>query len=218
MFLHKTVQSLCPVGILRGSGTKITLQQKWGHRTPPPRPGAQRPAGNPGAVPAPWGAQPGQRQIPNRATACGVKIPAGKPRILPERPRAGGAGDAGRAEPRSCDGSRWIPTDPDGSRRVWSGAGSHQLVQEGPDAGSGLPRPRHGFVAHGAHAAHLQPLHQAPAGRKAGMPIPAGNSPLPPRSASPTHFLWKACWHGSTPSSSFTRKSSRQTAQVCCGR
>lgn len=33
-----------------------------------------------------------------------------------------------------------------------------------------------------------------------------------------THLLWKACWHGSTPSSSFTLKSSRQTAQVCCGR
>lgn len=33
-----------------------------------------------------------------------------------------------------------------------------------------------------------------------------------------THFRWKACWHGSTPSSSFALKSSRQTAQVCCGR
>lgn len=31
-----------------------------------------------------------------------------------------------------------------------------------------------------------------------------------------THFLWKACWHGNTPSSSFTLKSSRHTAHVCC--
>lgn len=31
-----------------------------------------------------------------------------------------------------------------------------------------------------------------------------------------THFLWKACWHGNTPSSSFTLKSSKQTAHVCC--
>lgn len=32
-----------------------------------------------------------------------------------------------------------------------------------------------------------------------------------------TYFRWKACWHGSTPNSSFPLKSSRQTAQVCCG-
>lgn len=31
-----------------------------------------------------------------------------------------------------------------------------------------------------------------------------------------THFLWKACWHGNTPSSSFTLKSSKHTAHVCC--
>lgn len=31
------------------------------------------------------------------------------------------------------------------------------------------------------------------------------------------HLLWKACWHGRIPSSSFTLKSSRHTAQVCCG-
>lgn len=30
------------------------------------------------------------------------------------------------------------------------------------------------------------------------------------------HLLWKACWHGRTPSSSFTLKSSRHTAHVCC--
>lgn len=31
-----------------------------------------------------------------------------------------------------------------------------------------------------------------------------------------THFLWNACEHGHTPSSSLVLNSSRQTAQVCC--
>lgn len=126
------------------------------------------------------------------------------------------------APPRVKNPSSEIPNPPRRSVRPPPGTRgrSHQLVQQRPDAGAGLCRPRHGLVAHGAHAAHLQPLHQAPAGGGGGKceaeKPPWGGNPRSPLCR--THFRWKACWHGSTPSSSFALKSSRQTAQVCCGR
>lgn len=143
------------------------------------------------------------------------KIPTQNPQNpLSPIPRGGRCGGWGAAVPA---------LDLAGEEPGGWGVRSHQLIQESADAGAGLCRTRHGLVAHGANAAHLQPLHQAPAGQKVGRShVPAREKPLsriPPLAApADTHFLWKACWHGSTPSSSFTLKSSRQTAQVCCRR
>lgn len=115
MFLHETVQSLCPVvGIQRGSGTKITLQQKWGHRTPPRALGLSVPQGTPGLSRLRGEHSPDSGKSQTEPRPAGSKSQRGNPGSF-----HGDPGQAGWVTPGVR--SRGPAMDPDGSRRIPQG-------------------------------------------------------------------------------------------------